>query len=425
MGDTLIFERNDYLYMVGAVAPIQPTVSEIAELAFAQQLKESNPNGNLLWLRGQYVEGGRPNENGQTWRSEDLAITSLTPRLMPVTVMHDPSTAVGLIADTKLLTAAANNVPRDRIDTVLAVWQHRFPEIAEEVAINYAQGTLMQSMECDISHYECLDCGRGFVKLPKGAERANWCDHLRESAEKGTAPRRLLRDPNFTGTGLIFGTRNGAKGALDVAHLEVAEVAEFHERARTERRTPRRVSVDEITIKRSEYDALVAKAGAAEAAAAKVTTLDAEVSTLTKANEKLEIDLQAKTTEAATEKAARETLEETARSQELSSTRYATLGEVFLTKLPETIKVKLQEQAKAMSDEDWTSRIEDLELMAGVKADEKAPEGTVTAAETARSQMGGGAPASSAAPARREVSSVFAGIFEQNRPARPTPPASK
>lgn len=181
----------------------------------------------------------------------------------------------------------------------------------------------------------------------------------------------------------------------------------------------------DITITRAEYDELKAKAGKADELALSVTTLTGEKSTLETANEKLAIDLKTATDLATTEKAARETLEETARSVELSSTRYGTLGSAFLAKLPDTIKVKLQEQAKAMSDEDWTSRLEDLELMAGVKATEAtaAPEGTVTATETASSQFGGGAPATSAAPQRGEVSSVLGGIFNQNRPARANPPA--
>jgi hypothetical protein len=70
-------------------------------------------------------------------------------------------------------------VPRSKIDTALALWKHRFPDVVEEAMHNYERGSLMQSMECLAPNYDCATCGMGFTKLPGGAERAAWCDHLR------------------------------------------------------------------------------------------------------------------------------------------------------------------------------------------------------------------------------------------------------
>lgn len=431
--DTLAFERNGHLYLVGTVTPITPSDEQIEELAFSKQLRSDAPNENLLWLRGQYVEGERSNRNGQTWTGDELAIKSLTPRLMPVTIMHDPRTAVGLIADTKLLTPDANKVPRSRIDSTLAVWAHRFPEIAEEIAQNYEQGTLMQSMECTIGHYDCTECGKSYVKLPGNAERANWCTHLKDAAENGEAPRRLLRDVNFTGTGLIFGTRRGASGALDTAHLELAqeEIADFHERAKAADRrvTRRRTSVDEITIKRSEYDELKAQAAKADELSQKVAGLEeaaSKTSGLEKRVEELEIESKKHADEAAAEKAEKEKLQEEARAVEFSGKRLGALGSEFASKLPESVNTKLQEQARTMSDEDWAARLEELAELTGVKSDAGEPAGeksgeTVTTEETSRSQFGGSAPAS--APTRSAVSSVIGGLVKQTRPT--TEPAKK
>jgi hypothetical protein len=200
-GDTLIFERGEHVYLVAPVAPFDPGENELDELAFAEDLKKMAPNENIGWLRGQYVEAERANENGAMWSSEELAIKSLTPMFMPVTVMHDPRSAVGLIADTKLLTRDQHHVPRARIDTTLGIWRHRFPGVWDEVASNYESGTLMQSMECLPRWYECGDCGRRYPKLPGGAEKANWCTHLR-GQEDAKAVRRL-GNVTFTGTGLI------------------------------------------------------------------------------------------------------------------------------------------------------------------------------------------------------------------------------
>jgi hypothetical protein len=430
MEPTLVFERGENLYIVGPVAPITPGDTEVAAFAFAESLRKAAPNEALLWLRGQYVEGDRANRNGQYWASKEIAIKSLTPRFMPVTVMHEPRTAVGLIADTKLLLPgeeAAAGVPRARIDTALAVWAHRFPEVAEECAVNYAQGTLMQSMECNASHYECIDCGRGFVKLPGGAERANWCAHLQAGAENGIPVRRLC-DVTFTGTGLIFGTRNGATGAMDKAHLDTfqSEVAEFHERAVTDRRPTRRTS--KMDIEKNEYDRLVAEAARAVTLAAQVAALEPEVAKLAPLQSKLEAAEIAKTAAeaaAATEKAARELLEETARTAGLASDRVSKLGASFLAKLG-AVKETLTTQAGTLDDAAWTARLDELALLTGVKHDDGAPvapaPGTVTT-ETAATQLGGAAPVvAGGVPARASVQTVLGGLFAQTRRQAPTPP---
>lgn len=428
--EPLVFERDGHIYIVGPVAPITPGVDELAGFAFAQELAKAAPNEHIMWLRGQYVEGDRANRNGQYWSSGELALKSLTPRFMPVTVMHDPRTAVGLIADTKLLTPDADKVPLSRIDTALAIWSHRFPEIAEECNHNYAQGTLMQSMECTAPHYDCIECGQVFVKMPNGAERANWCTHLNEAAETGI-PVRRLRDVTFTGTGLIFGTRNGATGAMDKAHLDIfqSEVAEFHTRAVSDRRSPRRTTrMDDITITRSEYDALKAEAAKAATLAvenAALTVEVAKVATLTTDLEAAQIAQKAAEDARDAEKAAKEVLEESARTVNLATDRAAKLGAGFLAKLPEPVKTKLSEQAGTLSDEDWTARLEELALMTGVKADEggtaaPAP-GSAAPDETARTAFGAGGGTGGGAPSGAAVSTVLGGLFRQTRRPSPQP----
>src|SRR4051812_38114342 len=95
------FEQGDHLYIVAPVVPATPTDAEIEEYAFGKdlvaQMKGHAPNEMLAWFGGHYVEADRPNLNGAMWLAEDLAIASLSPVMMPVTVMHDPRTAVGVI----------------------------------------------------------------------------------------------------------------------------------------------------------------------------------------------------------------------------------------------------------------------------------------------------------------------------------------
>src|SRR4029077_20553343 len=368
----------------------------------ATAMKTIAPNPNILWLQGQYVVGDKPNLNGAMWLGEERAIKSLTPNFMPVSVMHDPSTAVGLIADTKpILPTDEGGTEHPRLDNTIGLWRHRFPEVIEEAQENYQAGSLMQSMECMPTHYDCSVCGQVFPKLPGGAEKAQWCGHLK--GEEGARAARILRNVCFTGTGLIFGSR-GVKGALPSAHLEVLEdeVAAFHEAVhKTPGAKPKpRGGKRTMEIEDGRYQELIAaeaklkelepKLSAAEDSAAKVPDLEKQV-------EKLEVEKKTAVDEAAAIKTEKEALEETARAPPLAGERLSKVGEPFKAKLPETVKAKLDEQAKVLSDEDWTARLDELAALTGVKPDAEASKDdkdnkdkdTFTAEEIAASRLGG------------------------------------
>lgn len=419
-------ERGDHLYLVAPVGPFTPTEEQIGEFAFAQQLKQAAPNPNLTWMRGQYVEADAPNLNRQMWTSGELAIKALTPMFMPVTVMHDPRTAVGLIADTKLLTPDADSVPRSRIETALALWKHRFPEAVEEAALNATRGTLMQSMECLSPDYSCSECGMNFQKLPDGYERENWCAHLK--GEQGSNASRILGNVVFTGTGLIYGTR-GAAGANPKAHLEVFadELAslhhEFHAKAesRDTKRSRSKPPMAEITIEQSEYDRL-------KAAEVRVNDLEEAKKTAEKDVETAEAAKVKAEGERDAEKKEREKAEEKARRSELRDERWGKLGAGFVAKLGDKTKAKLQEQAGTLSDEEWSTRLEEVSELTGVKSDAEAEEGASKGAgkpegngadegetfgeeEIARAAFGGTKPEDSTEPSEGERGAVMKGLF--------------
>lgn len=371
----IVYEQGDRLYLVAPVSPSSPTEADIEHFAFASDLKKTAPNPNIAWFSGHYVSGDTPNLNGVGWTSGELAIKKLTPMFMPVTVMHDPRTAVGLIADVKLSMPGETAVARPKIDTALALWKHRFPDVVHEAEQNYAAGTLMQSMECLAPDYECSDCGMVFHKLPQGAERANWCSHLRAMDEAGgdrtlgPSAFRVLRNVTFTGTGLIFGTR-GAQGADPEAHLETftAEVAEFHQRVHRDQGPRRRKrAMEDITIPKSEYDELRARPSRTELDDVKAQLAEAE-----KAVEEAEAAKAKVEQERDSEKAAREQAEEKARRSELRDERIGALGDGFTAKLGEKTKARLTDQAGVLADDEWSARLEELEEAYDVKRDEGA-----------------------------------------------------
>jgi hypothetical protein len=449
------FERDDMLYLVAPVVPHQPTQNEIEEYAFGKtlvdDLKRAAPNENIAWFGGHYVEADNPNLNGAMWLGEDLAIASITPVMMPVTVMHDPRAAVGVIAHAELVLPP--DVPHAKIDTALGLWKHRFPEAVEEAEANYAKGTLYQSMECRAPRYECSECRMPFMKLPDGAEKEQWCEHLKASNPSGgyTAAAaggkrnasRILRNVTFTGTGLIFGSR-GAKGADPSANLEAFrdEVAEFHTGRReskprpTSRRSKRTMEIDDreyadlITAK-SERDTLKTRVVDLEVEAAKVPDLQKKIETTEAEKVKAESERDAASAKV------RES-EERANKQTLRDERWEKLGSGFTAKIDgmPTTKANLLRDAEGLDENAWDARLKEVEEATATKRDAKKDgddnkDGEVDKDgkkddrenaifqrdEVARFQGGGGGAASSRTQTPTERRSVMAGLLK--------PPAAK
>lgn len=352
MGRPLAFERGDKIYLQTPLTLASPTEAQIEEFAFAAALKTKAPNEHLGWLSGKYVEAGKPNMNHAMWLNDELALKSLTPMLMPVTVMHDPRTAVGTIADCSLVTEGAN-----RIDTVLAIWKHRFPDIWDEAALNINEGTMMQSMECMSPSYACSECAQQYVKLPEGKERASWCDHLRQNSSS-----RILGDVCFTGTGLIFGSRGG-RGAYTEAFLDEFqdEIAEYHAKAHIDsayRPRGARDTMSDVTIAQSELDALRKER---DEARTETETAKAEVRELTTKVEKAEAETVKEKTRADEAETAKTALEETAQKGELASKRMGALGSEFLAAMGDFTRTRFTEAASVLSDEDWEAEVKEKE----------------------------------------------------------------
>lgn len=380
MGRAHAFERGEKLYITTPLTLVRPTAEQVEEYAFASAVKGKAPNEHIGWLQGRYVEANRPNLNGAMWLSDELAVKALTPMLMPVTVMHDPSTAVGVIADTKFIEEEGSQA---RIDNVLGIWRHRFPQIWDEVAHNVASGTMMESMECFAPHYSCGDCGETFVKLARGAEQASWCSHL-----KGDNPRRILGDVCFTGTGLIFGTRGGV-GAYTDAHLDHFhdEVAEYHERAHTDTSpSPKRSATQMAKVEIEESELATLRTERKDALAEVETLKDAKRSLESKVETAEAQKVQAEQAKAEADRKVQES-EEKAQRASLKDSRISALGAGFVGALGETSKARLAELASTCTDEQWNVELAEREEMAKVKRD--APATSTTTSTTTSTEVAG------------------------------------
>lgn len=369
-----IKEYGDHVYITCPVGLYEPEQAELESFAFAADLRSAAPNPKILWLRGQYVEADAANRNADQWTAGELSIKALTPVLMPITVMHDLRSAVGTIADARLLTPEADKVPRARIDTALAVWEHRFPEIADECRANAGQGTLMQSMECMSPYYDCSVCGQMLRRTANWQK--DWAAHIgghdTSAANSERPPSRILRNVTFTGVGLIFGTR-GARGAMPDAHLEVEELAAMHREAHASTaptRSKRQRRKGFMEIEDAKYEALVAAKADAEA---KVTEATTKLAASEKQVETLEAEKVKAEGERDAHKVAAETAKEAVRVAAMKDDRMAALGTGFRAKLDklETTAKRVAEQAATMTDEDWIARLEELEETLSIKRDAK------------------------------------------------------
>lgn len=175
-----------------------------------------------------------------------------------------------------------------------------------------------------------------------------------------------------------------------------------------------------MEIEDSRYAELVAAEQKAKTLEPRVADLEekaGKVDGLQTQVDKLEIDKKAAEDARDEEKSKRETLEETARAGTLAADRKGKLGTAFLEKLPDSIKTRLDEQAKTLSDEDWTSRLEELSELTGVKSDAKkdggsgddpAPTDDELAAAGTVTNPGGG---NSHATAEAKRRSIVAGVL--------------
>lgn len=379
-----VFKHNNLLYINTPLSVFKPSESEISSFQFANAAMQQSPNENILWLQGEYVDGDKPNLNGQLWDSEEVSIKSVTARLMPVTIMHDFNTAVGVIADTRLSRTGetSNSDGSVKLSTVLAVWAHRFPEIAAEIMHNAEAGTLMQSQECDAPSYECSVCEQVFIKP---ADPSRHCSHLKN----GEGSRRL-RDVTFTGTGLIFGSR-GAEGANPNAQLDLmAEVAQWSDAKNgISKRKRETAKVDTIEIKREEYDELKARPtrDEFEGLKTKLDEVENSLNEAVKASEEAEIAHKALEDEKAKLDAEIAKMKAEVEADELAKERLDGVAPELSKALPETIKNRLATQARTMSDEEWSERIDELSEL--VKVEVKPSEGGETFTQDEISKFNG------------------------------------
>lgn len=194
--DGMYTEFNGKAYITARASIVSDPNELDREYAF--ELQGSRLNPNFLWISGRYVQGEKPNRNGQFWTTEDLKSGEYSIRYVPLNVMHEWERPVGVFVETKLVhreAAAGEGELLPEIQALSALWAHNYPSIAEAARAAHSQRKLWYSMECIGEAKQCLTCSRTFEW-----SSAKFCEHLEESVQ---APRRLI-NPVFQGGALIF-----------------------------------------------------------------------------------------------------------------------------------------------------------------------------------------------------------------------------
>lgn len=178
--------------------------------------------------------------------------------------------------------------------------------------------------------------------------------------------------------------------------------------------------METIEISKTEHDRLVALEAKLDAEKTRADEAERKVEQVEADKVKVEGERDGLKTE-------KEALEETARQTTLRDERINALGKGFMDALgkTESIKTRVEAQAKDMSDEDWTARLDELEELLGKKRDDAGDgdgDGNPSSEETAEEftaadlskltagQNGNGDAAVSPA-ARRSTVGALAGAF--------------
>lgn len=169
------------------------------------------------------------------------------------------------------------------------------------------------------------------------------------------------------------------------------------------------IEQSELDTLRKERDDARADAQAEKERTAAAETAKAEAEQAAEAAEAAKVAAETAKTEAETALTAKN--EELAKA-ELKETRIGALGSAFTAKIDgmPTVKARLTEQAQSMSDEDWETRLKELEEVTAIKRDAKKDGDNTPPADPA---------ADPAAPTfgREELASI-AGLSGDGQPAQ-------
>ena len=194
--DGMITEIGDKFYTTARAYVVHEPEEMPRELA--SEWSSQKLNESFVWIAGRYVQGNKPNKNGQFWSYDDLQTGQASIKNTPMNVLHKWDQPVGTFVETKIVhrEQAGEEELLPEIQALGVLWALNFPNVAEAVQQAHASDSLWYSMECVSENVQCMTCERIF---PYRAAAHEVCEHL----AKREAAKRFI-NPTFLGGALIF-----------------------------------------------------------------------------------------------------------------------------------------------------------------------------------------------------------------------------
>ncbi len=194
--DGILTEIGDKFYTTARAYIVHEPDEMPRELA--SDWSSQKLNDSFVWIAGRYVQGNKPNKNGQYWSYDDLQTGQASIRNTPMNVLHKWDQPVGTFVETKIVhrEQAGEEELLPEIQALGVLWALNFPNVAEAVQLAHASDSLWYSMECVSENVQCMTCERIF---PYRAAAHEVCEHL---AKRESAKRFI--NPTFLGGALIF-----------------------------------------------------------------------------------------------------------------------------------------------------------------------------------------------------------------------------
>ena len=218
----ILTEMGDRFYTTARAYIV--TEPEEMPRELASDWSSQKMNDSFLWIAGRYVQGNKPNKNGQFWSYDDLQAGQASIRNTPLNVLHKFDQPVGTFVETKIVhrEQAGEDELLPEIQALGVVWAANFPNVAEKAREAHEADQLWYSMECVSDNIQCMTCERIF---PYRAAAHEVCEHLarRESAKR-------FINPTFLGGALIFPPTKPGWVDADITDVAKELVAAYAER---------------------------------------------------------------------------------------------------------------------------------------------------------------------------------------------------
>jgi hypothetical protein len=196
-------------------------VVEDREVAWAAAKEQIQTRPDMGWLVGRYLATGVANENGHTFRLDDIQTAYQRIVHTPLNMLHRATHVVGTFVAAELVLPGNEEASRDgetgHVEALAAVWRYPFPDEWAAIKDANESGQLYYSMEAIPKSVTCPSCTT--TAAYAGPASDTYCEHMATAGGP-----KILDDPLFVGGAIVIPP---AKPGW--RHADITELATFSE----------------------------------------------------------------------------------------------------------------------------------------------------------------------------------------------------